>query len=349
MLGNKSTFRIQKKIETLRSKWTVADFEKSGAAELLAEELFEELGTNRFSCKYIFVAVFVNSEKKFPKGRGRPFNGGINTGGGIVTLSYHALKSQNFQSTLQHELGHAFGLSHVNMYGYDMKRNESIISYNPNHHTNKLKPSRTPGILIPEDIRVLALNDRVFEGLDYDEERQAPQGYDLKEIRHLGPLDLPNHRMIEVETSSGETFSSSVKNIVHMRIKPSIDRGEIEFDSKSMWHSAKQKDRVSSVKLKFPQAIELNRIKVYSQHSGKSHEVTSVKVSTIGKESETTEIGMSDVDFPDGEIAFDKTESQLWKLDFTAGKSGSVVIRGLRFFNGEQEFYPPLVPYHGER
>jgi len=30
MLGNKSTFRIQKKIETLRSKWTVADFEKSG-------------------------------------------------------------------------------------------------------------------------------------------------------------------------------------------------------------------------------------------------------------------------------------------------------------------------------
>lgn len=29
MLGNKSTFRIQKKIETLRSKWTVADFEKS--------------------------------------------------------------------------------------------------------------------------------------------------------------------------------------------------------------------------------------------------------------------------------------------------------------------------------
>jgi len=79
-----------------------------------------------------------------------------------VSLPYKSLKSKNFQSTLQHEPGHAFGMLHVNAYGRDMKRNESIMSYNPNHHTGFLRASKTPGILIPENFRVLALNDRVF-------------------------------------------------------------------------------------------------------------------------------------------------------------------------------------------
>jgi len=349
MLGGQTTFRMEDKPKTFRSKRTLAEFEKSNAADLLVEELFEEFRTDRFSCRYIFVTVFVNPEKKFPKGGGRPFNGGINTGGGIVVLSSQALNSKNFQSTLQHELGHAFGLSHVNVYGYDMKRNDSIMSYNPRHHTNKLRPSKTPGTLIPEDLRALALNDQVFDDLEFDEDRQVPSGYELRGIRHLGPMDLPNHPLIEVETSSGETYSSSVQSIVHLRIKPSIDRGEVEFDHKSMWHSAKQDDRIASVTLKFPIPIELDRIKVYSQHSGKSHEANGVTVSSVGEGAEVTEIGTSAIDFPDGEITFSKTKAQHWKLDFQAGKSRAVVIRGLRFFNGDQEFYPPLVPYHAER
>lgn len=350
LLGNQTTFKLEEKVKTFQSKWTIAQLEKGGATELLVEEMFDKLGTNRYSCKYIFVAVFAVPQKKVPSNASAiPFNGGVNTGGGIVSFPYKAFKSENFQSTLQHELGHAFGMLHVNAYGHDMKRNESIMSYNRDHHTNYLRPSRTPGTLIPENYRVLALNDRVFANFDFDAKRHLPKGYKLKKMRHLGPLDLPNDRMIEVETSSGETYESSVSNIVHMRIRPSIDRGEIEFDAKSMWHSAKQKDGIASVTLKFPQSIELDRIKVYSQHSGKTHEVTHVTVSTIGQGSEEVEIGSSEVDFPDGELTFSKTRTQTLKLDFKAGKSKAVVIRGLRFFSGDQEYYPPLVPYHAER
>ena len=350
MLGNQTTFKLEEKVRTFRSKWTLAKFEKRGAAELLAEELFKDLKTNRFSCQYLFVAVFVVPEKKFPiKGRGRPFNGGINTGGGMVTLSWQAMKSENFQSTLQHELGHAFGMLHVDAYGHDMKRSESIMSYNESHHTRFLRPSRTPGVLIPENIRALALNDRVFDDLEFDPGKDAPKGYKLREIRHLGPLDLPPHTMIQVETSSGETYGSSVQNIVHFRIKRSVSRGRNNFDTKSMWHSARQADGVASVKLTFPETVELDRFKVHSQHSGKSHEVRGVRVSTIGMDSSVTEVASSEIDFPDGEIAFAKETSKRWKLEFKAGKSGAVVIRGLRFFSGDQELYPPLIPYHGEQ
>ena len=116
-----------------------------------------------------------------------------------------------------------------------------------------------------------------------------------------------------------------------------------------MWHSARQDNGIASVTLKFPEATELDRIKVYSQHSGKSHEVKQVEVLTIGKGSGETSVEKSNIDFPDGEISFTKTKSQRWKLNFWAGRSKTVVIRGLRFFNGDEELYPPLVPYRAER
>ncbi len=348
MLSNQSTFKMEDKLKTFRSKRTLNGYQKGNAADFLAEELLEEFRTDRFSCKYIFVAVFVNPKTRFPKGGGRPFNGGINTGGGIVVFSSKALNSENFQSTLQHELGHAFGLTHVNMYGYDMTRSDSIMAYNPKHHTHGFTPSRTPGILIPEDLRGLAFNDRVFDNLEFDKERQSPRGYELKDIYHLGPMNLPNHPLIQVKTTSGERYSSSVKNIVHLRIKPSNERSKVKFDAKSMWHSAKQDNGIASVTLKFPKPIELDRIKIYSQHSRKSHEVKKARVST-GVGTKLAAIATTDIDSPDGEITFTKTKSQYWKLDFQAGKSKAVVIRGLRFFSGDKEFYPPLVPYHAER
>ncbi len=94
----------------------------------------------------------MNPNDGWPAGGGRPFNGGFNTGGGIVIMSSNGLdRAPNFQSTLQHELGHAFGLPHVDVYGYDMQTNMSMMSYNPSHHTNGFEPSATPGRFIPED------------------------------------------------------------------------------------------------------------------------------------------------------------------------------------------------------
>ena len=350
MLGNRSTFDLESKPKVFDSKYTLRQFEKGRPANLVLEELLERYEMDRFSCKYIFLAVFVNPKTKIPSPGGRPINGGINTGGGIVVFSTLALNaSRSFQSTLQHELGHSFGLVHVDMYGYHLKQNQSIMSYNRSHHTNGLRPSRTPGILIPEDIRSLALNDRVFAGLEFDEKRDVPTGYKLKPVRILGTMELPKHPLVQVKTIDGETQKGSVDNIVHSRIKPSMDHGKIEFDPKTMWLSAPQDDGVASVQLTFPMEVALDRIKVYSQHSGKHSGITGVRVSTFNKTNEPTAVAASKIEDPDGEINFEQATSQKWKIDFRSGKSKKVAIRGLRFYNGEKEMFPPSAPYEAER
>ena len=347
MLGGQSSFDIEDKPMVFESKRTIKQFEDEGnAANLVVGELLDSLNVSRFSCKYVFLAVFVNRESKFPRGGGRPINGGYNTGGGIVVFSTEALHSVNFQSSLQHELGHAFGLPHVNSYGYDMKRNESIMSYNSSHHTKKFSPSKTPGILIPEDIRGLSFNDRVFKNLEFDRNRDFPRGYVLKGVGHLPAMDLPGHPLIKVETKDGEEFKSSVSNIVHSRIQHS---SEVGYYAKTMWHSARQQDGIATVSLAFPAPVSLDRIEVYSEHSGKSHRVSGVTVSTVDKDDNLTEVGRSGISEPDGAVRFTESTSQKWSLDFRAGNSKMVVLRGLRFFNGKQELYAPLVPYEYER
>lgn len=71
------------------------------------------------------------------------------------------------------------------------------MSYNPLHHTNWFKPSDTPGIMIPEDIRGLALNDLAFPNLEFDPQKDIPSGYKIADIVSLGimekfcaPLDM---------------------------------------------------------------------------------------------------------------------------------------------------------------
>ena len=349
MLGNRSTFDFRTQPNVFESKNTLKQFEKGKPANLIIEELFEFYETDRFTCEYIFLAVFMNSKTKFPKPGGRPINGGVNTGGGIVVFSSLALStSEKFQSTLQHELGHSFGLVHPNMYGYDLKKNQSIMSYNPSHHTNGLRPSRSPGILIPEHIRTLALNDRVFPGLQFDEKRDVPQRYKLKPVRILGTMDLPNNPLVKATTRDGESKGSLVQNIVHKRIKPSIDRGKLEFDRKTMWLSAPQTNEIVSVRLTFPMEVSLDSIRIYSQHSGRHSGVKRVRVSTLNKNGITV-VAESRIKVPDGGITFEKATAQRWELDFLAGKSKKVAIRGLRFFNGEQELFPPPVPSEAEK
>lgn len=133
MLNGEDTFEISEKgILIHRSQHPLEFYKNEGKMStcLPVSELFAAYGYNRFTCPYIYVIVFMNSKEDFPAGGGRPFNRGFNNGGGLVYLSSHGLDNSHFQSTLLHELGHSFGLVHIDAYGYDMNANLSIMSYN---------------------------------------------------------------------------------------------------------------------------------------------------------------------------------------------------------------------------
>jgi hypothetical protein len=199
MLNDRDTFEISRKpVEIYHSSHPLDYYREkpeSGVPWQL-DELFEHFGYDRNTCPYIYVIVVANEKDGFPAGGGRNFNGGLNLGGGLVIISLHTLRnSPNFQSTLRHELGHAFGLVHVNVYGYDMENNDSIMSYYKKHHTKFFEESVKPGILIPEDIRSLAINKRVFQKLTFDISKDIPQGYEInKKIVTLGAIKLPKER-----------------------------------------------------------------------------------------------------------------------------------------------------------
>lgn len=172
-------------------------FKEKGApdrAHLLTRELFQIYKTDRMKSDHVFVVVMRHrvknrkSDNRFQFGGGRTFNGPPGSGGGIILLEYSSLtdsenKPYNFLSTLIHELGHAFGLVHVNAFGYDMKSNRSIMSYNQRHR--RQGPAITEPIkyrLNSEERYYLSLNDRVFSGYNYSQSQPAKTVY-------LAPMD----------------------------------------------------------------------------------------------------------------------------------------------------------------
>lgn len=198
LLSDRDTFQISTPPLVYNSPNNLQYLRKStdmGGAKI-ATELLDHLNVTRDNLPYVMFVVVMNTQDRFPAGGGRPINGGHNSGGGIVVMSSFELDNLvskeicSFQSTLQHELGHGFGLVHVDSYGYDMKTSDSIMSYNPNHHWNNFEPPASQGILIPEDIKALAENKLVFPNLYFDPEKDVPKGYDLKQIASFPLMDL---------------------------------------------------------------------------------------------------------------------------------------------------------------
>ena len=351
LLKNQTTFAIaDEKPRIYRSSRGLAFYrdQPESSAPQVVSELLTDLKFTRYNCPYILLVVVMNPKDDFPNGGGRPLNGGYNTGGGIIVLSSFALdRSPNFQSTLQHELGHSFGLPHVNAYGYDMKANDSLMSYNPRHHTNQFTPSRTPGKLLPEDLRGLALNTRAIPKLRWDPVKDIPKGYKIAErVVTLGPMKIPDHPDgVKVTTPSGSDFSSKVANIVQGRIGQNKKIGRVTFDQSTMWQSAKSGTGWVSVDVEFPYEVELTRIAIHSQHSGEYHIARSVRVAGPGTGSQPQLIAEADLKSADDSVMVPKTKGRVWRLEFRATESGVVVLRGLQFFSGDDEVFPPLVPY----
>lgn len=315
------------------------------AAPVWTSELLEHYGYDRFTNPYIFLIIVMNPGADYPTGGGRPCNGGFNTGGGIVIMSSFALDHHpNFQSTLQHELGHAFGLPHVDVYGYDMQTNDSIMSYNPAHHTNGFEPSPTPGILISEDIRGLAYNDLALPRLAYDPATDVPHGYDPAPPVWLGPMTIPRQvdNVVLASTPSGEAYGSSIENVVQGQIKPSAGPGNT-FDPATMWHSEITDTGWVTIGLVFPLPVRLDSLTVHSQHSGAYHAAEHAQILAWVNEANVL-VADQALEGVDVEVAFEAAESDRWTLHLEAGPSQQVVVRGLQFHLGDLEVFPPFIP-----
>lgn len=320
--------------------------QKDGAAPLLVDELLTEWKLTRFNCPYVLLVVVVNPKDEFPHPGGRPLNGGINTGGGIIQLSTFALdRLPHFQSTLQHELGHSFGLQHVDAYGYDMKANDSLMSYNPKHSARGFEPADTPAVLIAEDLRALALNRRVFPKLKFDPAKDVPADYKMAErIVPLAPMKIPNHPDgPKFSTDSGEEFNTKVANLGTGPIGPN-KKGKVTFDVGTMWQSGKSKTGWVSVEVKFPHEVELSHVGVHSQHSGEFHAARAVRVAAQDAKDKFRQVAQAALKSPDEKVAVTKAKARVWRFEFQAGESQAVTLRGLRFYSGPDELFPPLIP-----
>lgn len=350
LLGGRDTFILNKdSFLLINGKYSLSHYRKlpERAALQFSSEILEQTGFNRFNCPYIFTVMVVNSEDHFPAGSGRPFNGGINTGGGVMIMSTGTLdRSPLTQSTLEHELGHAFGLPHVDVYGYDMGSNDSLMSYNLDHHTNYFKESKKRSILIPEDIRALKLNRRVFKKLSANTKSEVPPGYKIfPRIIWLGPMDLSGQIPydIKVTTKFGEAYGSKVSNVVFGGIYPSAGPG-ITYDAITMWHTGPVGSGWVYINLEFPVEVTLDSIVVHSQHSGKYHEAKSVKIEIENNGRFKAVLEKRNISI-DETVAFKEVTSKKWRLHFLPGPTRHITIRGIQFFLKDNEIFPPWIPY----
>jgi hypothetical protein len=269
-----------------------------------------------------------------------------------VILSSSGLDaSPNVQSTLQHEIGHSFGLPHVDTYDYNMASSPSIMSYNPGHHTSGFRPSATPGRLIPEDLRGLGLNRRVFPVLRFDPQQDVPPGYRLAKLVWLDPMTIPGQPPYApaLKTPSGEDFGTAVGNIVGQRVEPSVEvrgasRAIQSFNSKTMWQSGPSDSGWVMIEASFPANVTLSGIGIHSQHSAKYHAADGVRVEAQGQRGYKL-VAEQPLESIDSIAKFRPTRARVWHLYFHAADGHVVVLRGLRFFSQSGEITPPIVPY----
>ncbi len=196
MLLGRDTFTINSKSPYIyHSPNPLAYFQNYGSYQINSKftiELLKALNVDRNSLTDDLAIVVMDPKTDWPKGAGRPINGGVDNGAGILAVASNRLDEANgnFQGTLEHELGHTFGLVHTDTYGYSQSSGDSIMSYNHEHRWTAFTPPAHPGILIPEDIRTLAENKKVFPNLYFDPKTDVPKGYDLKKIKTVGPAIL---------------------------------------------------------------------------------------------------------------------------------------------------------------
>ncbi len=121
--------------------------------------------------------------------------------------------------------------------------------------------------------------------------------------------------------------------------------GQVTFDGSKMWSSAETQSGWVSLEVRFPLEVELTKVGIHSQHSGEYHAAIATRIAVQGTNNTFREVVAAPLKSIDTTVALNKTKGRVWQFDFRAGPSKMIVLRGLRFFSGENELFPPLVPY----
>ena len=347
LLGRRDSFLLEPAPLVHRSAHPLAFLRAApeGGAPAMVAELLAAQRVDRWSARHVFVVVVVNDADDFPTGGGRPLNGGLGTGAGVVVLSSFALdRIPNFQSTLQHELGHAFGLVHADNYGEAMATSRSLMSYNRAHHTVGLEPSATPGELLPVELAALALNRRVFPALAGDGAVTAPAAAPGQpQLGWLPPMTIPGQpaHAFAVVTRSGEEYGSAASRLALGRVRPNAGPG-VTYDAATMWHSSQSADGWVALDLTFPAPVTLTGVGIHTGHSGLHHQAEEARLESLDGTSRVVATGT--LAESDCLLAFPAATGRSWRLSLSAGPSGMVVVRGLEFRGAAgEDLYPPMV------
>jgi len=156
------------------------------------------------------------------------------------------------------------------------------------------------------------------------------------------PPEQPVPTRIKVTTDSGEAYGSKVGNIVQGHIFPSRP-GPVTFNPATMWHSDASPTGWVSVQITFPTQVELTRVGIHSQHSGKYHAARAVRISVQTEKGDFSRVIEQPLSSIDELVSLPATKGQTWKFEFKAGETWMVVLRGLQFYSGEKEIFPAVV------
>ena len=211
----RNTFYLVSKVKTVKGKLTAEEYCKvnkkplNDSAHRIGKELLALDKETRMTSNKVFVVVFFGKNKKCGDklfGGGRTFNGAPGTGGGYVELQESALfkdKPYPMLSTLIHELGHAFGLSHVDCRGESLINSPSIMGYKKSHQSNGFNLSKDPGILTKEDRWILSQNPKAIRGfpkitLDQNTIKKIEKCYLSPMSKKLGPITRVKNKGFEL-------------------------------------------------------------------------------------------------------------------------------------------------------
>jgi hypothetical protein len=317
----------------------------SAYGHYIVAELLDYLDTDRHHCNFILLVIVVNSVDQYPAGGGMPINGGFNTGGGYVEMSsYRLANGPAFQSTLQHELGHAFGLPHSSSYGFSMDDHISIMSYNTGHWWTGLTPPANQGVLAPEDLRGLSYNRMVFGDFYFDPAQDIPDGYNMPGtifilVTHVDLPDQPEY-VVNATSSSGSTDDTLPGNAVNRSIWP-----QNTFNAETMWVSGEAgSNGLVPLEVEFPQSETIDRISIHSRHQNTLNPIEEITIE-VWQNGQYLQVSRESVDSADETFTFTSSSSSRWRFSFKAGTSQKVTIRGIQMYDGNVQLYPPLFPY----